>query len=56
MGGGVIARHGVLTLHNRSSSDQQIDVNCSVTTVFDRFVYNYNVRNGQEINRVVCSE
>lgn len=39
-GGGVIARHGILTLHNRSSSDQQIDVNCSVTTVFDRFVYN----------------
>lgn len=42
MGGGegVIARHGILALHNRSSSDQQIDVNCSVTTVFDRFVYN----------------
>lgn len=42
MGGGegVIARHGILTLHNRSSSDQQIDVNCSVAIVFDRFVYN----------------
>lgn len=43
MGGGregVIAHHGILTLHNRSSSDQQIDVNCSVAIVFDRFVYN----------------
>lgn len=39
-GEGVIARHGILTLHNRSSSDQQIDVNCSVAIVFDRFVYN----------------
>lgn len=39
-GKGVIARHGILTLHNRSSSDQQIDVNCSVAIVFDRFVYN----------------
>lgn len=27
-GEGVIARHGILTLHNRSSSDQQMDVKC----------------------------
>lgn len=40
MGEGVIARHGILTLHNRASSDQQIDVNCSVAIVSDRFVYN----------------
>lgn len=41
-GGGwlVIASPGVLTSHNRSSSDQQNDVNWSVTIVFVRFVYN----------------